>query len=244
MSSRIEAGPGPGSLAERRRQPEVMDQPDLDPTRHREALRGLARLNAWSGSPRILWPEVRRLARETGGRVTMLDVATGGGDVPVGLARLADRAGVDLDVEGCDRSATALDFARRTAAGAGLAIPFFERDALDGRPLGSYDVVACSLFLHHLDEDQALELLRRMAQAARRLVLVNDLTRGRPGFALAWAASRVLTGSDVVHVDGPRSVEGAFTRTEAADLARRAGLTGATVQPRFPCRWLLAWRRP
>jgi hypothetical protein len=101
----------------------------------------------------------------------------------------------------------------------------------------------CSLFLHHLDEPQAVELLRRMSESARHLVLVNDLIRGRLGYALAWLGTRLLTRSRVVHVDGPLSVEGAFTRAEALELAERAGLHGATIVRRWPCRFLLTWQR-
>jgi len=50
-------------LTLRRRQPEIMDQPGLDRQAHVQALRGLARLNLWSGSARILWPELAALSR-------------------------------------------------------------------------------------------------------------------------------------------------------------------------------------
>src|SRR5581483_8226293 len=86
----------PSSLSHRRRQPEVMDQPGLAPDRHRRALCGLARINGWSGSARLLWPAVRALAREKGS-VRLLDLATGAGDVPLRLWRKARRAGVRLE---------------------------------------------------------------------------------------------------------------------------------------------------
>ena len=75
------------------------------------------------------------------------------------------------------------------------------------------------------------------------LVLINDLDRSLGGLLLARAATRLLSASSVVHTDGPRSVEGAFTRDEARGLAERAGLAGVTLQRRWPCRWLLSWRR-
>jgi hypothetical protein len=73
---------------------------------------------------------------------------------------------------------------------------------------------------------------------------VNDLSRSRWNLGLVWCATRLVTRSRVVHVDGPLSVRGAFTPAEAAKLAERAGLTGARVAERFPCRWLLTWRKP
>ena len=76
-----------------------------------------------------------------------------------------------------------------------------------------------------------------------RLVLVNDLDRSLIGLILAHVVTRLVTRCDVVHTDGPRSVAAAFTTTEARAMAERAGLRGATVVRRWPCRWLLSWRR-
>lgn len=234
------------NLSRRRRLPELIDQPDLDPGRHAHALQGLERINLFSRSASILWPPLYDLARELAPRpVRLLDVATGAGDLPIRLWHRARRAGVRLEAAGCDQSPAAVGYACRRAARAAAEVPFFTWDALGAElPPGEYDVVACSLFLHHLDDDQAVELLRRMAQLARRLVLVNDLVRSVPGYLLAYVGTRVLTSCDVVHQDGPQSVEGAYTLAEAEALARRAGLDGAQVARRWPCRFLLSWSRP
>jgi SAM-dependent methyltransferase len=222
-----------------------MDQPDLDTARHAAALRGLARINRVSGSDRILWPPLAALARTLGGRpLRVLDVATGAGDVPIRLARRARRAGVALELAACDRSSTALDHARQSADRHSVSIRLFPIDALaDSLPDG-FDAVICSLFLHHLTAADAVSLLRRMADAAGRLVLVNDLRRSAGGLLLAHLACRLLTRSPVVHTDGPRSVAAAFTPAELAGLAADAGLAGAAVARRWPCRMLLSWHRP
>ena len=62
-------------------------------------------------------------------------------------------------------------------------------------------VVFSTLFLHHLSEDDAVSFLRRMADNARRLVVVLDLERTRLGYLLAYAGVRVLTTSDVARFD-------------------------------------------
>ena len=76
------------------------------------------------------------------------------------------------------------------------------------------------------------------------LVLVNDLERGLAGLTLAHLGTRLLSRSDVVHTDGPLSVRAAFTVPEVRALAAAAGLTGAVVVRRWPCRFLLTWTRP
>src|SRR5262249_40694449 len=121
-------------------------------------------------------------------------------------------------------------------------VRFLEADALSAPVCPDYDVILSSLFLHHLDEDQAVTLLRRMARAAKRMVLVNDLVRSRAGFVLAYLGTRLLSTSAGGHTYGPRSVEGAFTMDEVRALAAKAGLAGATVARRWPCRFLLTWK--
>jgi hypothetical protein len=112
-------------------------------------------------------------------------------------------------------------------------------------PLSSgYDIITSSLFIHHLDEDQVASLLRRMAAAAQRLVLINDLRRSSLGLMLAYGATRLLTASPVVHTDGPLSVAAAFTLAEMRQLAKWAGLEDFTVARRWPFRFLLTYRKP
>lgn len=230
-------------LGQRRRRDELMDQPGLTPVAHRAALRGLKRINLWSGSDRILWPRLRRLAAKLRpAPLCVLDVACGGGDVLARLAHRAADAGIPATFTGIDRSEVAIAEAAEATAGSGVR--FVVADALSGDWPGEYDAVISSLFLHHLDRDDAVTLLRRMAAAAQRLVLVNDLRRSALGYALAWVGTRLLSRSPVVHFDGPVSVAGAWTPAEAGQLAADAGLGGATVEPRWPCRFLLAWERP
>src|SRR5438552_6256420 len=119
------------SLRHRRLQPEVMDQPDLDPARHWHALRGLARINLLSGSAGILWPSIRQLAKEAKNRpLRILDVACGGGDVSIALYCRATRTGLNVQIEAADISSNALAYGRRHAEAAHIPIHFFQINAL------------------------------------------------------------------------------------------------------------------
>jgi SAM-dependent methyltransferase len=226
-------------LRTRSRIPELMDDPALDPVEHRRALAGLARLNRYSDSAGVLWPAIAKLAGELQRTVRVLDVATGSGDVPRKLLARAKRAGIALEMAACDLSPTAIAEAVREPS----EVRFFVHDALHDRLPTGFDVVTCSLFLHHLGEEDAVALLANMENAAGRMILVNDLSRSRFNYCVVWWACRLLTRSSVVRFDGPASVRSAFTPTEALALASRAGLEGATVQSRFPCRFLLSWKR-
>ncbi len=230
-------------LTRRRRRPELMDQPGLDPRLHREALAGLGRLHRLTRTHAHLWPPIRELASATGGRaVRVLDVACGGGDIAVALRRRALAEGLAVEVDGCDLSPVAIDYAAARAAAASVDCRFFRGDAVESPLPEGYDALICSFFLHHLDEGPAVELLRRMAAAAR-LVLVDDLVRSPAGYLYAYTGCLLLTRSKIVRVDGPLSVAGAFTPAEALALAREAGLAEAGLRRHWPQRFLLSWRR-
>ena len=231
---------------------------DLDPAKHIQALRALARVNRVSLVAARVWREILHLHRghRDGGRhnggpddrgedgpLRILDVACGGGDVPVDLARRAHKAGIPLVVHGCDSSLVALEHARREAERWGVAADFFPRDVVaEGLP-GGYDLVCSSLFHHHLSREDAVGLLRDMAEAGQR-VLVQDLLRGTLGYVLAWSGLRLLSRSEVAHVDGPRSVRAAFPLSEVRALVAAAGYAGAVVRRGWPERFILTWRAP
>ena len=173
----------------------------------------------------------------------MLDVATGGGDIPLAIDRWARQRSVSVQLAGCDISPRAVALARQRAEAAGAAIEFFQHDALAGPLPAGYDAVICSLFLHHLSDADAGELLRRMAAAARRLTVVCDLVRSPTAWLMTCALTRLLVRSSVVHIDGPLSIRAAFTVAEARELARKAGLTGFELRRNWPFRFVLSkWR--
>lgn len=245
--NRAGAGPWGGQLSRRDRQPEVMDQPGLDPREHARALAGLRRINAISGLAASLLAAIEPLARRGGAAAPLqvLELACGGGDTAIDLALMARRRGLALDVRASDLNPEAVAIAQGQARRRGAPVAFAQGNALTPPTApGEADVVLCSLFLHHLGDDDAERLLALMAQRARRLVLVNDLVRSRLGYALAWGGTRLLSRSWVVHTDGPLSVRAAFQPAEVLAMATRAGLAGADLQRCWPERYLLRWERP
>jgi 2-polyprenyl-3-methyl-5-hydroxy-6-metoxy-1,4-benzoquinol methylase len=233
-------------LRQRHREAELMDEPGLDPREHRHALTALGRANFISRTAAVLWPAIRRVAAHGwAAPLRVLDVASGGGHVAVALARRASLEGMPLDIVGCDISPVAIDYARTLAVRAGVTGVRFEPvDALRGSWPGEVDIAVCTLFLHHLEEADAMGLLQRMKSVARRMVLVSDLSRSPMGYVFAWAGCRLLSRSRVFQVDGTRSVEAAFTPEEARRIAKQAGLDGVRVTTHWPERWMLTWSRP
>lgn len=228
-------------LAGRELPGELMDDPALPARAHLSALRGLQRINRISRTTAALWPSIERVLRaQHTVDASLLDVACGGGDVAIALARRARRRGLALQVQACDISDTALQFASEQAGRAGERVQFFRMD-VTAEPLPRhYTFITCTLFLHHLGNACIVALLRGLAEACDYL-LVSDLIRGRLGYALAWAGTELLSRSPVVHEDGLRSVRAALTLAEARKLADEAGLHGARFDRQWPQRFLMKW---
>ena len=87
---------------------------------------------------------------------------------------------------------------------------------------GAFDVVICTLALHHFEPAGARALLRELRRVARIVPVVCDLRRSALAFAATWLWSRTSRNRLTRH-DAPLSVRRAYTPAEALALARDAG---------------------
>ena len=236
-----------------------MDRPDISFAEHQLALKGLARLNRASGVHQKVWRELMlgMSANHQTGPVRLLDLATGGADLPIHLFHQARRAGLDLRILAVDRAEGALRHAMERCQASGVpsamgadfpdqpGIHFCLADALDfPMSLPEPDWVTSSLFLHHLTNFQAYELLVALSGLVRKGLVIADLSRGWLNQALVTIGSHLLSRSPLVHNDGPASIRAAFTLVEARELAESAGLKGVSLVPAFPGMWLMRWEKP
>jgi SAM-dependent methyltransferase len=197
---------------------ELMDEP-LDPSPELDGnLEDIAFANRWLGG---IAP-IRREVRRTGAR-TLLDVGSGAADVPHALVRDARARGVDLRATCLDHAPAMLELARRRTGGDerltfvhanGDRLPFDDR---------SFDVVTCTLALHHFEPPAARALLGELRRVARITPIVGDLVRSAVAFAGTWLWANVTTRNRFTRHDAPLSVRRAYTPAEALDLARGGG---------------------
>lgn len=229
----------------RKRVAELMDDPELDYSSHAEALKGLERLNFFSTSAASLWEQINPLARQriNGTPLRILDIATGGGDIPVALHKTAMAAKLNVEITGSDVSPSSIKYAKSYARERDAAIEFIQLNALQDQIPSGFDVVMTNLFTHHLDPTDVTALLEKMSASATQLVLVNDLVRSEISYVLVWLATRLFSRSPIVHYDGPVSVRGSYTSSELMEMAEQAGLKGAVVNQCPPCRQILVWSR-
>jgi SAM-dependent methyltransferase len=214
---------------------ELLDGPAPFAERAR-SLADVARLNGAFGGRLMTVRHVRRLlARLPADRIaTVVDLGTGGGDIPRALVRWARRAGQSIRVFALDLSEPTLEVARRTVASY-PEITLLRADAL-AAPFRKHavDVAISSLTLHHLEPAAAITYLEAMGAMAREGVVVNDLARSRLGWAAMWLVTRLFGCGRMSRHDGPLSVRRAYTADEVRGLCARAGLEGVAVRRYAP----------
>ena len=217
---------------------ERMDAPDLPPAQLAGALRNLTRLNTCFGGFRVAARFTARHLALRGKGITLLDVATGGADIPIGLVRRARAAGQRLRVVALDLHPQTVALAReRCRPFPEITLVRADARALPARAR-SVDLVLCNLTLHHFDERGAVQVLAEMARVSRTALLVNDLRRSRLGLLLTTLLLS-LCRNPLTRADGPLSFRRAFTLEEIRGVVERAGLRAPRLRRRAWFRFAL-----
>jgi 2-polyprenyl-3-methyl-5-hydroxy-6-metoxy-1,4-benzoquinol methylase len=203
-------------------EPELMDRPQPVSGELEVDLRNLRQLNRYFGSYRLIKYFLRRWLKPNS-QMRILDLATGSGDIPRFIVDYARKVGAHVKIDAVDQQASTVEIAR------GLSVAYPEIEFPEGNILTfarePYDMVLCSLALHHFSEADAVAVLKRCHELSKRYVLVSDLRRG----ALATIGVFLLTGllfrETMTRIDARLSAERAFSFHEFRILAERAGWT-------------------
>jgi ubiquinone/menaquinone biosynthesis C-methylase UbiE len=209
---------------------ELLDRSGNPDDEVRGNLRDLERLNRYFGGARTVLLHLGRLMNNSpGSSVSVLDIGTGGADIPRTICRWARRHRISLSVEAIDRSDQVLSAAREWSAD----YPEIRLRREEVPPLPypdrSFDYVIASLLFHHLTGAQGVSLLGEMRRVARRGLIVADLLRSRSAWVIAMLAAWTLSANRLTRHDGPLSVRRGFRPEELLHLATRARVAGATA---------------
>ena len=210
---------------------ELLDEDHHDPTELAANLRDIRRVNHLLGGTSTTLRHLPDLvaAMPLSEPITILDLATGSGDIPVALTKWAAKHDRKVTIVASDYSQDILDLAKVQIAGhPDIALAQYDARSVP-LPDDQFDIVLCALSLHHFTPDDAVLVLREMDRLARTGFILNDLRRGRLGYAAAWVAARLTTRNRLTRNDAPLSVRRAYTPAELNELLHGAGIDDATI---------------
>lgn len=199
--------------------PELLD--DSPPELAAPSLRDLVKINRYLGGYSTLRWMLGRIVKPQEA-FSLLDVGAASGDMGAEVSKAYPNARI-----------TALDYRRHHLAAAGGSKVIGDAFRLPFAPR-SFDLVFCSLFLHHFTDEAVMGLLGEFGDLARRAVLAIDLERGPVAYHFV-PRTRWLFGWDPITLhDAPASVRAGFKSEELRSLAFRAGLGKAEVRVHRP----------
>jgi 2-polyprenyl-3-methyl-5-hydroxy-6-metoxy-1,4-benzoquinol methylase len=200
---------------------EMMDRPQpVSPELERDLLR-IRQLNRWFGSYRLVLSFMRRWITP-GGRMRVVDLATGSGDIPRLVVDYAGKIGAHVEIDALDRQPATLEVAKKLSAGY-PEISYREANILASNSAQAYDIVLCTLAHHHFSDDDAVIVLRRCRELSRKFVLVSDIRRGFLLEAGVYLLTALIFREPMTRFVARLSAQRAFSFSEMRDLAVRAG---------------------
>jgi 2-polyprenyl-3-methyl-5-hydroxy-6-metoxy-1,4-benzoquinol methylase len=202
---------------------ELMDRPQSVSAELERDLENIRQLNRWFGSYALISMFLSRWIKPRA-HLRIIDLATGSGDIPRLIAEHGRKTGAELQIDALDRQSATLEIAKKLSVRY-PEITFAERNILEWSAREPYDLVLCTMALHHFSEEDAVHLLQRCRDLSRKLVLVSDLRRGWLGRIGVHFLTATMFREPMTKHDARLSIARAFSFSEMNQLARQAGWT-------------------
>jgi ubiquinone/menaquinone biosynthesis C-methylase UbiE len=220
---------------QRRVAPELLDDDLGTPAEVSSSLKDLRHINQWFGGTQTTIALLRQVAEECGCKeLSLLEIGSGHGDVPVTAKRALAKRGIALQVTLLDRRWSHLPRdGTASVAGDAMRLPF--RDSC-------VDIVSSSLFAHHFSPESFSTMVNESLRVCRRAVIINDLIRSRLHLLLVYLGLP-LFHSRITWNDAPASVRAAYSVQEMRSLVSQLKAGRVAVSRHFLYRMgIIVWK--
>ena len=220
---------------------EYIDTGNYTAAEYEDCISELQFVNRWMGDAHSLKATLlREIESQSLTSFSILDIGAGSGEllrVAATWARQTHRRLRAVGLELNERMAesileeSGLFDEIGSVRGDALTLPFADAE---------FDYVMCSLFTHHLLDEQVVQVLREMSRVARRRIFVIDLHRHPVAYLLYTTLGKIVLHNRLLRHDGALSILRSFKSDELLELAQRADLRDISVERHFPYRLVLS----
>ncbi len=201
---------------------EIMDNFELGGKELERLLRDLKVVNTWLGGNRITLQGIKKLIRSTSidNTLTIVDLGCGDGEMLRQIAGMRFMTDRKIHLIGVDANENILDQARLKSADYNN-ITYQRLNVLNSMDsLPEFDIALCTLFLHHFQDAEIVQIMEIITKEAKVGVVVNDLHRSKWAFQLFKIFSGLAIKTKIAKHDGLVSIARAFKKQELINYSK------------------------
>ena len=219
--------------------PEIMDNFALEGETLRDALDKIAKINQLLGGNELTLHGINKLlSKPDKNRIfKIVDVGCGNGDMLRKLADYGKKNNLKLDLLGIDANQFTINHAEKLSENY-LNIKYSCEDIFDDKFKAlKYDIVLCTLTLHHFKDNEIIDLLTVFYKNAVLGIVINDLQRSAIAYRLFQILCVVFQLNKMSREDGLTSILRGFKKPELINFSRKLNFKNVVIQWKWAFRY-------
>ena len=222
---------------------ELMDDFLMEGKELQEALDKIAQINQLLGGNKLTLQGIQVLLKnlDKNKEYTILDIGCGNGDMLRYIANFGKNNGYTFKLIGIDANNFTIEYAKKLSVN-NLNINYlcediFEKSFDDLQ----YDIVLCTLTLHHFKEDEILNLMPIFYKNSKIGIVINDLHRSIISYRLFQVICIVFTLNRMSREDGLVSILRGFKKKELIAFSELLNFKKYSIQWKWAFRfqWII-----
>ena len=224
--------------------PEIMDDFNMEGEELRDALDKISKINHLLGGNKLTLDGVKALiAKNTNLKeITIVDVGCGNGDMLRSLADYGKSVDISVNLIGIDANKYTINYANQLSTNY-VNINYQCQDIFDKSfATLKYDIVLCTLTLHHFNKEEILKLLKVFYENAKIGIVVNDLQRSVIAYRLFQLLCTVFQMNRMTREDGLTSILRGFKKKELVAFSKELKFNKYKINWRWAFRyqWIIS----
>ena len=215
---------------------EIMDDFTMKGVLFRDTLDKLEIINRLLGGNKVTIKGLKELLKNKSKNkiITIVDLGCGHGDILRDIAKFGRKNNYTFRLIGIDANIAAIAYAKELSCEYSelsfKAIDIFSEDFKKQ----SYDIVLCTLFLHHFKNNELISFLKMTIERATIGVVVNDLHRHKLAYYL-FKLIGFFIKNKMIREDGLTSILRAFKKKDLENISKQ-------IKVYFSIQWKWAFR--
>ena len=220
-------------------EPEIMDNFEMEGEILRDALDKIAKINQLLGGNQLTLQGVKELIGKVPKTTefTILDVGCGNGDMLRTLADYGLKHNFNFRLIGIDANNFTINHARKLSENY-LNISYRCEDIFS-QPFEElkYDIVLCTLTLHHFKDEEIIKLLTVFNTNSRIGIVINDLHRSALAYRLFQGLCFAFRLNTMSKQDGLISILRGFKKEELVRFSKKLKIQNYKIKWKWAFRY-------